>query len=421
MRAAVLLVVALALTGCSGAATGTRRPPVSTTASASQSGPAADGAAADPAEVARALNGLLRRRENAVLGGDSEAYLATVDRPTAAAGVRQLAAFRSARALGLARLVHGPVPDVADPAAGVVVELGYRVEGVDRADRTSTVRYRLARSDGGWRVSAEDPEGSSAAAPWLAMPGMRVERGERAVVAGTAGDAALAEAVATVDRVLPTLGAPWPGTPRRVLVLVPRTEAQAAALLGRGRAGGGEVAATTEGPLDAAGLATGDRVVLDADAGRRLTPTGREVVLAHELTHVAVRATLAGSAPAWLAEGYADHVGYARAHLPARELAAPLVRAVRAGRGPTALPTAADLDPAGGDIEVGYLAAWQAVELVAQERGESAVRALVRACTVPGPASAAETACDRAMPGVIGRTRSDLTREWRQRLAALAR
>jgi hypothetical protein len=423
VRAAVLLIVALTLAGCAAPATGSASLQPATRPATG--GPAATvtggGASGDPAEVADALDRLLRRREAALLAGDRRAFVATVDRPTSAEGLRQLAAFGSARDLRLARLGHDPVPGVADPAAGVVVGIHYRVEGVDRADRTTTVRYRLARSADGWRVSAEEPVGPAAGAPWLAVPGMRVERGRRAVVAGSADDGALAEAVAVVDRVLPTLDAAWSGTPRRVLVLVPRTEAEAAALLGPGRTGGGRVAATTEGPLDPAGPATGDRVVLDPDAGRRLTPTGREVVLAHELAHVAVRATLAGSAPAWLTEGYADHVGYALADLPVRELAAPLVRAVRESGPPSALPTSADLDPSRPDLEVGYLAAWQAVELVVQERGEAALRALVRACTVPGSAPVVEAACDRAVPRVIGRSRSELTREWRQRLAALAR
>ena len=122
-----------------------------------------------------------------------------------------------------------------------------------------------------------------------------------------------------VDRAVPALREQWTGAPARVLVLAPSTAAEADALLGRApSSGAAPVAATTEGPTGAAGTATGDRVVLDPTAFGRLTASGRDVVLTHELAHVAVRSTVPGRPAAWLAEGYADHVGYARADVPDR-------------------------------------------------------------------------------------------------------
>jgi hypothetical protein len=181
------------------------------------------------------------------------------------------------------------------------------------------------------------------------------------------------------------------------------------------------VAATTDGPTDATGRATGDRVLVDPDARRRLTAVGRDVVLTHELAHVAVRASVPGAAPLWLSEGYADHIGYARAGLPERTLAAPLVAALRAGTAPTALPTDSALDPGLSDSEVGYLAGWQAAQTVVELAGEDGLRRLVRACTTTGGPDAAARACDAAMPAVLGTDRAGLTRRWQQRLAALAR
>jgi hypothetical protein len=417
-RAAVLAVVVLGTSACSvatGAPVQTLSPdPVTSVAAAVPVD------AATASEAAAALDVLLDRRQAAVLAGDTESFAATVAEPTSPAGGRQLAAYRSARDLHLSRLVHDEVPPVEDPAGGVVVRLRYRVGGVDRADRAAHVRYRLARVGDRWRVTAEEPTPGEGAAPWLAMPGMQVERGERAVVAGTSESTALAETVATVDAVLPELADVWDGAPARVLVLLPRTEEQAAVLLGRVGEPVGDVAATTEGPVDGAGLATGDRVVIDPSARARLRTVGREVVLAHELAHVAVRATVPGSAPAWLSEGYADHIGYGRTDLPTAELAAPLVQAVLDGRGPAELPSADDLDPATHDISVGYLAAWQAVETVIARRGEATLRALVRACSVTDGEAAAERTCDAAMPAVLGEDRDQLTAAWVQRMAALA-
>ncbi len=183
----------------------------------------------------------------------------------------------------------------------------------------------------------------------------------------------------------------------------------------------GTVAATTDGPVGADGRATGDRVVLDPDARRRLTPAGRDVVLTHELTHVAVRATVPGAAPTWLAEGYADHVGYARADVPDTALLAPLASAVRAGTAPTRLPTAADLDP-GVTRHRGALP-----RVVAGGRAARRPARRGRAAAAGGPvqqhggAEAAARACAAALPEVEGLDLAALTRAWRQRLAALAR
>lgn len=374
----------------------------------------------DPSAVAVALDELLARRARALASGDAAAFAATLSDPASAAGRAQLAAFRAARALGVSRVAHDVVPPVDDPSA-VDVTLRYRVRGVDRADRTATVRYAVRDGGSGWRVAAETTSGVDAAPPWLAMPALAVRRGRHVVVAGTAATARLDEAVSTADRALGGLAAVWERTPARTLVLLPGTAAETDALLGRAGPAVGVVAATTDGPVGADGRATGDRVVLDPAAADRLTATGRDVVLTHELAHVAVRATVPGTAPPWLAEGYADHVGYARAGLPQRTLAAPLAAAVKAGTAPTDLPGAHLLDPSLGDIEVGYLAAWQAVETVHDLRGEAALRRLVRACTVPGGTDDAERACTAAMPQVLGIDRAGLTQRWRARVADLAR
>lgn len=416
-RAPRAAVAALALTGvlATACSTGspTPRPPVATSTSASPT------VSPDATEVASAVDTLLGRRDAALVAGDTEAFAATLADPTAEAGRRQLTGFLAARALRVTRLAHDVLAPDVDPAA-VDVTVRYRLSGTDRAERTARVRYVVARAGDGWRVASEGPVDGEAAPPWVAMPGLAVRRSAHAVVAGTARTSALEEAARTVDRAVPALRAAWPATPERVLVLVPDTVAEATALQGAGD-GTGRVAATTDGPVGADGLATGDRVLLDPQARRRLTTSGRDVVLTHEVAHVAVRATVPGTAPTWLTEGYADHVGYARADVPTSALLAPLAAAVRDGSAPTALPTADSLDPAVGDIEVGYLAAWQAVELVAEQHGEAALRRLVRRCSVTGSQEAAERACDAAMPVVLGTDRDALTRQWQRRLAALAR
>ncbi|MBM6404044.1 hypothetical protein JQN72_07290 [Phycicoccus sp. CSK15P-2] len=408
VRCAVVLAL-IALPACSGPADA----PSTGSGTATRTPGAPTGGS--PSDVASAVGAVLAARDAALAAGDEKAFTATVAHVDGEAGRAQLAAFRAARALR-ATVSHDVVPPVDDAEAVDVVQR-YRVAGVDRADRTATVRYSVVPRGDGWLVASESATAGSAAPPWLAMPGLTTLRTTHAVVAGSAEPAALDSAARTVDRALPALAEHWSGTPERTLVLVPSTEDEAGSLLG---SSGGGLAATTDGPVGPDGLATGDRVVLDPQARRRLTDTGRDVVLTHELVHVAVRASAPGEAPTWLDEGYADHVGYARAGLPERRLAAALVAAVGSDGVPGDLPAPSAFDPAAGGVEVGYLAAWQAAETVAELAGEDGLRRLVRACRSPDGPRDAERVCDAAMPGILGTDRAGLIRRWQLRLQALS-
>ncbi|WP_344749472.1 hypothetical protein [Streptosporangium vulgare] len=82
------------------------------------------------------------------------------------------------------------------------------------------------------------------------------------------------------------------------MILFPGTDAEAAALAGAG---------STRG---LAAMATRDRVIVLPSGYARLTETGRDVVITHELAHVATGATRGGRVPMWLSEGFADYAGY---------------------------------------------------------------------------------------------------------------
>jgi hypothetical protein len=418
------------------------------------------GTTADAGRPASAseVSALLTRRAAALLAGDEQEFRATVADPRSSSGRRQLDGYDAARALRLARL-EVENPTLTGDLATVVVH--YRLDGLDTGDRETRLAYRVVRLGDGWAVVSEEPSGPGASAPWVAMPGLRVHRTKHAVVAGTVPQASLVEYAGIVDRARPEMHRHWPGTPNQVLVLAPATAEQADALLGRPRAaesggvkgsdgaigsGGVDGSGGAAGPGGAAesggrlarpghaarwrpppraagpdGRATGDRIVLDPDAYTRLSAVGRDVVLTHELAHVAVRSSVPGAPATWLAEGYADHVGYARAGLGDGVLLAPLITAVREGRAPTELPDTSALQPTSGNLEVPYLAAWQAVDLIAQEHGEEALRELVRAAASTGTAADAEARTDAALETVLGSSREELTRAWRQRLETLAR
>ncbi|GAA3445632.1 hypothetical protein [Planomonospora venezuelensis] len=198
------------------------------------------------------------------------------------------------------------------------------------------------------------PEG-----PW---PDATVIRGEHYVVMGHRVPAArLADLAARTERARRTVAAIW--GPVRPVVLFPETDAEAGALAGAGATGG------------LAALATADRVIVLPDGYGRLTETGRDVVLAHEITHVATGATRGGRVPMWLSEGFADYVGYSAAGLGVRTVASELAAEVAAGVLPDRLPGPADFAPGAVRLAQAYEEAWLACRYVAGRFGE---RTLVR-------------------------------------------
>ena len=221
--------------------------------------------------------------------------------------------------------------------------------------------------------------------------GASVARGERAVVVGSPRPL-VAEIAALADRAGRTVTRVWGGHGGAV-VLVPRTEEQAAVLAAPAKVDG------------LAAVATGDRVIVQPAAFARLSATGRLVVVTHELTHVATAGPRA--VPMWLMEGFADYVGYLDSGLPVRtvasELAADVAADVAGGRAVlNGLPGPADFAARPAQA---YEEAWLACRYVADRFGERRLVALYRA--------ALREEIGAALREVLGLTSGDLTREWR--------
>lgn len=147
-------------------------------------------------------------------------------------------------------------------------------------------------------------------------PGRRtaVSRGARSTVAGpgTVPAERLDELARRADSAGARVSAVL-GRPVRPLVVLPESGRDAARLAGGGRLDG------------LAAVADGRRVIVVPEAFATLNPTGRDVVLTHELTHV-VAGT--GGLPVWLYEGF----GRLR-RLPRRRAARDRRRRRTGGRG----------------------------------------------------------------------------------------
>jgi hypothetical protein len=195
--------------------------------------------------------------------------------------------------------------------------------------------------------------------------------------------------------------------------------------LGQDTASVEQVAAVTDGSLGTDGRAGSDRVVVNPQAFGRLQPTGQQVVVTHETTHVAVRGSTTRPVPLWLSEGLADYVGYSGLDLPRTAIADALLDRVREGDGPTALPTERDFDPATSTIAPSYNAAWLAACRIVDQHGQQdLVRFYLRAATRPSasaPPGDPEQNTREAFASVLGTSEKEFTRDWLSYLRRLAR
>lgn len=398
----------------------------------------------DAAVVLARARVLLDARAAAVLGRDETAYRALISDPTTGPGAALMAQFRVLGALPFSAFKAGHLAVVGTEGGGWQVEVDtvHAYDGVDTGARVSREVVTVHEVAGRWRF-ADQRAVDGEAVLWSA-PGAVVFKGRHSVVLGTVDTGTARVRAAQADRGAEMAAVAWPGhavTP--VAVLAPATSAQWTALQATGGAPAGgapagsaptagpDVAAMTEGPLDAEGHALADRIVLNPDALARVTTAGQEFVVAHECVHARLRVSLGGELPVWLSEGFADWVAYRPTGLTDQQVTGALRDSLRSGAGPNRWPSAADFAGDNPQLEVSHEASWLIVSMLAAEHGEGALRDFVRASAVAAPFSLngtsapagdaqAEARADRAFGSALGTTREAVRRSWLARLDRLA-
>ena len=444
-RVVVTVLTALVVGACTSTPTapGTSAAPAGT-ASASRTG---QGSGASPvltgevapeawlAQRAAAAEELVRRRAAAAGSGDEGAWLSPLaGAPRSKLAVRQAAVLRrmvAMRVIDVAvtnvRERTAPVPSLAGRPVDwdVRASLTYRLRGFDTAPRSFeldlTLRADPSRPAAVTIVASEPVERPQ---PWD-LDHLVVRRTADVLVFAVGTRSKVAEVLSRARKARARVAAVWGRVPPAVWV-APATDGDAARLLGRATSGVSGVAAATDGPLTPGEPAGADRVVIVPGAWRSLRPAGRDVVMTHELTHVAVRASTTREVPLWLSEGFAELVAWRSVDLPERTVTGEALDAVRTDGIPRTLPPDREFDPDTARLPVSYGLSLLALRTLADRYGTAAVVRLYRAAAggLDVPTSLlgdAEAVTDRALTEALRTDRGTLVRAWQSRIRSLLR
>ena len=323
--------------------------------------------------------------------------------------------FRNARSLDLtevgARYIDQVGTVAQDGTWSGVAEISWRLGDVDASasraevvvtfapagDRLGIVGFDAAAADEGSRVPL-----------WLRGP-LAVERARDVLVlVDGARSQAVAVArrvrrgIAVVRRVLPDWRSP-------VVVEVPASAADLDETLGARPGTYARIAAVTA-PAGS-GSESPVHVFVNPEVTAGLRRAGAQVVMSHELVHVATDAAREEVEP-WLLEGFADYVALRDTQLPDRTTLGRAIASARREGVPDELPTAADLDPRARDLQARYEESWLACRIIAERLGE---RGLVEVYDAASDGEPLDEVLRRA-----GLPARELTDAWRGRLQELA-
>ncbi|MCW2846833.1 MAG: hypothetical protein JWR90_807 [Marmoricola sp.] len=374
---------------------------------------ASTGSGGDHSEVAQvALDRLVR----AVRTGDRSAAVAL-----AAPGSRDVLGWVADNAASLRvdelslRYVDDGKPLTASEQADLgkgawrgTVQLGYRYAGLDTSPARLETSVVFQPGSGAARI-ASFGSADERSPLWLVdrLSVVRTAHSLVAVAGSSVGRYAVlvARALRQVRLVLPR----WTGP---LVVEVPRTRAQLDAALQAQPGQYDNIAAVTTTADGSLVPGSPVRVFVNADVFDRLKARGAQVVMSHEATHVATKATFA-SMPTWLLEGFADYVALAHAGVPLKVAAGQILPQIRKDGLPSGLPTSQDLDPTATGLGATYEEAWLTCRYLAQEYGEAG---LIRFYDKVSAGASAQA----SFRSELGTTQRAFVAGWRQDLARLA-
>jgi hypothetical protein len=369
-----------------------------------------DGRPAPGADLTRAT-ALLSDLESAVRRHDGAAAARLAATPRARTSLAGVA--RNARALHVAdfslRYVASAGAVTPSGAWSAAVATTWRFAGFDRRLERVEVRVRFAPADGRLRIAAIG--GGDRRSPlWLSGP-VQVRRTPLSMVL-VDGDAARADAVAALaNRAVPQVRRVLPDWRGGLVVEVPASQPGLEEALGAAHGQYDGIAAVTTSVDGSQARQAPNHVFVNPRIFLPLKPRGAQVVVTHEATHVATRASTS-NAPIWLVEGFADYVALRSQRLPVSTTAARIIALVRRTGAPSHLPTSPDFDPGAPHLEAQYEASWLACRLLAQDGGQADLVAFYDAVDAGG-------SLPRELRRYFGFGPAAFTRQWRTLLSHL--
>jgi hypothetical protein len=366
---------------------------------------------ASPAAATAALQAFVA----GVRAGDEEALADLAPEGDQEARTTLAGIGRNAEPLGLrevsARYVDQVGAVAEDGSWTGIAELTWRFGDHDPGPALADVAVSFVPADDELAITGFDASGRGTRTPlWLrgelsvnSAPGVLV------MVDGSHTDAdATAERVTrgvdVVNRVLRHWRSP-------VVVEVPASAADLDETLGVEAGTYASIAAVTTAPGESLDERAPVHVFVNPDVTDGLRRAGAQVVMSHELVHLATDAVRSDMEP-WLLEGFADYVALRDVNLPDRVTLGRAIEWVRRNGVPEGLPTAADFDTRSEDLQAQYEMAWLACRVIAERVGE---RGLIKAYGVAHHGEAPTAVLRR-----LGLPSGEPIGLWRERLEEIA-
>ncbi len=289
----------------------------------------------------------------------------------------------------------------------------------------STGTAASANPDWQWAGTSDGPaEADPSALPLWWLEPVTVRRSDgNVVLAGPGQDAAswlprVVRATTTItDRLQSSshdVPAPDHGWNHHLVLEIASTQSRFEQTVGAPAGSDGALAAVTYPDAMDARLAP-MRIMLNPLVMNTESELGVEIVLTHEMTHVATRSP-ASPAPLWLVEGFADFNAYAsfpQAQAPARDL---LYRAVRADGAPSQPPGNERFTAQAQNLNLAYAQAWQLCAYLASHGGQGKLNAFYSSVSASPDADV-----DAALKTGYGFDQAELMKRWDKAVTAAAK
>jgi hypothetical protein len=377
-----------------------------------------------------ALRALLQRRADAVLHHNRTQWLSTVDPHAHAFRRQQATVFDNIRQVPIASWHYSfdptrpqlPYRTTARYHARVwapaTFALHYRLRGFDRRPTNLAQYPTFVRRGSSWYLASLsdfiDEGMTSARELWDFGPVVVMRQPDVLVMGHPGSELTMQTVAAQISAAIPRVSAVWRYPwPRRVVALVPNTQKELGQVVGDfgdldhiAAVATAEVQAHTGRPDP-----VGERVGINPRNWPQLSDLGRQIVLTHELTHIASRAWTGAATPTWLAEGLADYVGYLDSGVPTSFAAQELGGDIRAGHVPHELPPDEQFDGASKRLAQAYEEAWLACRMIAERWGTAALTRFYRVVGRSSDPSA--VAVSTSMLRVLHIPGDRFVREWR--------